>query len=76
MPLTDPSQLAKLEGRLIDLEIRLTHQESTIEELNDVVIKQQQQIDKLGNEVIMARQRLSELDNTPGPQQEPPPPHY
>jgi len=69
--------LTELEGRLVDLEIRLTHQDSTVEALNNVAIKQQQQIDRLNDELVMARQRLSELDSTPGmAQQQEPPPHY
>lgn len=68
----------KLADRLIDLEIRLTHQEDTIATLNEAVIQQQQQIDKLSHELHLARRRLNELDLTPGmnPQVEPPPPHY
>ncbi len=68
----------ELTSRLIDMEIRLTHQEDTISQLNDAVILQQQQIDKLSNELSLARRRLNELDVSTGmpPQNEPPPPHY
>ena len=36
-----------IEKKLEDLEVRLTYQEATIEELNQVIIKQQDQIDLL-----------------------------
>lgn len=73
------TELAQLEGRLVDLEIRLTHQDDTLETLNDIVIRQQQQIDRLNHELSMARRRLSELDASEGAggqRPEPPPPHY
>ncbi len=50
-----------LESRIIDLEIRLTHQDRLLEELNDVIIEQRRLIDDL-------RKRLARLeggDETP-----------
>lgn len=74
MPLPE---LAELSHRLVDLEIRLTHQDATLEALNEVVIRQQQQIDTLSDELGKARQRLSELDASPGSAgRHEPPPHY
>ena len=76
MPLPE---LTELNTRLVDLEIRLTHQDDTLEALNDIVIKQQQQIDRLNHELSVARRRLSELDASEGgggQRPEPPPPHY
>lgn len=35
------------EDRLIDIEIKLTHQENAVEELNQVVCQQQKKIDHL-----------------------------
>jgi SlyX protein len=40
-----------LERRIIDLEIRLTHQDRLLEELNDVVIEQRRLIDDLRGRV-------------------------
>jgi uncharacterized coiled-coil protein SlyX len=60
------------------MEIRITHQEATLETLNDVIVRQQQLIDRLDNEIRSTRKRLNELDTsaeTPA-QAEPPPPHY
>jgi uncharacterized coiled-coil protein SlyX len=38
-----------MNDKIIDLEIRLTYQESTLQELNDVVVKQQNHV-KPGSE--------------------------
>jgi len=75
MPSTELSDLAR---RLVDLEIRLTHQDDTLEALNTIIIRQQQQIGRLNDELVMARRRLSELDTSSGmtAEQDPPPPHY
>jgi len=74
----DSDILTRLEERLMDLEIRTTHQEATLETLNDVLVQQQQLISKLDNELKQARKRLSELGTSPDAQTqiEPPPPHY
>ena len=78
MPSPDQAALLGLEQRLTDMEIRITHQEATLETLNDVIIRQQQLIDNLATELRSTRKRLNELDtaseNTAQP--EPPPPHY
>ena len=70
-------ELSELNRRVIDMEIKLTHQDATIDELNKVIIRQQQQIDRLGDELGKARQRLDELDSGSGAgSQYEPPPHY
>jgi SlyX protein len=78
MSLPDSDSVAGLERRLMDLEIRLTHQEAALETLNDVIVSQQRLIDKLDGELRQAHKRLKELDIAPGgtTQPEPPPPHY
>ena len=38
-----------LESRVTDLEIQLTHQIKTIDELNSVIVRQQEQIEKIQN---------------------------
>lgn len=40
-----------MESRIIDLEIKFTHQEDLLEELNKIVTKQQFTIDKLVKEI-------------------------
>lgn len=66
------------DARLADLEIRITHQEATLQALNDVVAHQQQVITQLRRELDAMKTRLREL--TPSaiaaPWEETPPPHY
>jgi len=69
--------LSELNRRIVDMEIKLTHQDATLEALNNVIIRQQQQIDTLSDELGKARQRLNELDTGSGPADRyEPPPHY
>ncbi len=67
-----------MEERFVDLETRLTYQERTIEELNEVVTRQQGQIDVLEEkmEAIIGhlRETSSPVEGEAG--DEPPPPHY
>ena len=64
--------------RLTDLEIRLTHQEATLQTLNDVVADQQQLIAHLRKEVEALKARVRDLapPNIAAPWEETPPPHY
>ncbi len=67
-----------MEDRFVDLETRLTYQERTIEELNEVVTKQQDQIDllieKIEAIVSHLREGISPVEGDAA--DEPPPPHY
>jgi len=67
-----------MDARITDLEIRLTHQESTLEELNDTIIHQQRDIDKLQRGIIALTDQLRSLQQSPAAPQgeETPPPHY
>ena len=64
--------------RLTDLEIRFTHQERTLQELNDTVYRQELAIERLAREVGQLREQLKLA--TPSlvrsPEEEEPPPHY
>jgi len=67
-----------MENRIIELETKISYQEHTIHELNEVVTRQQKQIDAL--EIEMKRMR-DHLKNNPSPNiarpdEEVPPPHY
>ncbi len=65
-----------IEDRITDIEIRLTHQDSTIDELNATIYEQWQTIDRQGKEIAALKQRLktftqAEIDDAPYL-----PPHY
>jgi len=64
--------------QLIDLEIRLTHQEATLQALNDVVAEQQRLIDRLRKEVETLNRQLRDMSPTDvaASWEETPPPHY
>ncbi len=66
------------EDRLIDLELKITQQEHTIEELNSVIYSQQKQIDTLESKVATLIQRFKDYldgnsDDIRGNEK---PPHY
>ena len=65
------------DARLIDLEIRLTHQEATLQALNDVVADQQRLIGQLRREVEGLKRQLRDVAPSPiaAPGDETPP-HY
>lgn len=67
-----------MESRLTDLEIHLMHQEHTIEELNEVIVRQQQAIDRLSLEVEQIKGQLRAMapSDIKSPSEEEPPPHY
>ncbi|QIT55397.1 SlyX family protein [Aquisalimonas sp. 2447] len=67
--------------RLADLEIRLMHQEDTIDALTESLVRQQRIMDQLHEHIEQLRRRLQGLEepNTEGDGGEstdPPPPHY
>ncbi len=67
-----------MEQRLIDLEARLTFQEHTLQELNDVIARQQQEISAMGLALQDMDRRLRALtpQATADASEETPPPHY
>ncbi|MBF9233330.1 SlyX family protein [Microvirga alba] len=67
-----------LNARIDRLEMRLTHQEEVIEDLNKTVTAQWKQIDSLTRQLANLRDRLQEAEDSAGlvPHREPPPPHY
>lgn len=62
---------------IVELEIKVAHQDATLNELSDVVAQQQQQIDRLLKEVHRLHDRLEEhVESIRTPSEEAPPPHY
>jgi SlyX protein len=64
--------------RIDELEIRITHQDRIIEDLNQIVTEQWKQIDKLLRRVERLTERVESAETrlTSGQAPEPPPPHY
>ncbi|MCP3848808.1 MAG: SlyX family protein [Gammaproteobacteria bacterium] len=65
------------ENRLMELEIKNAHQEDTIEQLNQIIIKHQVSIDTLIRHVELLQNKVSDIQEgniKEGP--EAPPPHY
>ena len=67
-----------LENRIIELETKVSYQDHTIQELNEVVIRQQQQIDELEKNVnkLSAHLKAQNPSDLARPEEEAPPPHY
>jgi SlyX protein len=62
-----------MEDRLTTLEIRYTHLEHHVQELNQLIFDQQKVIDRLTREVAILRANTSGVES--GTQSDPPP-HY
>ena len=69
--------MSEIIERIMELEIRSAHQEDTIEQLNQIVIKQQLTIDNMVNHIDRLKTQISNLQESAGKEApEPPPPHY
>lgn len=69
---------AELLARVVELEIRLTHQERMADELSSVVADQGRLIDRLTDRLRALADRLADAESgwRPSPQDEKPPPHW
>jgi len=67
-----------MENRIIELETRLSYQDYTIAELNEVVTRQQRQIDQLETAVHALRSHIKQQESSglARADEELPPPHY
>jgi SlyX protein len=76
--LFNTQETLSVEEKITDLEIRLTHQEAAIEEMNGVLLKQHQLIESLRAELATLQRQLIDMgtSNVGDVSQEPPPPHY
>jgi SlyX protein len=66
------------EDKITDLEIRLTHQEAALEEMNGVLMAQHTLIGALQDDIARLRRQLQDINagNVTEQSNEPPPPHY
>jgi SlyX protein len=62
-------------SRLDALEIRIAHQDKSIDELNDVIAAQWRKIDMLERRLAQLREEIQNIGST-REAPEPPPPHY
>ncbi len=67
-----------LADRLDALEMRIVHQDETIDDLNATVTGQWAVIDRLSREIRALTERQASGDVSPArdPREDPPPPHY
>lgn len=69
--------MSDLKNRVVELEIKISHQEDTIEQLNQILIEQQNSMDMLLEQQKVLHQQITKLqDSNPKEGIEPPPPHY
>ena len=71
------SSVKKIEARIVDLEVRLMHQESSLENLTLASVRQQRVIDEVLEQLKLLREMLRHMDEPSAPPGSgPPPPHY
>ena len=61
---------------ITDLEVRITHQDASIEELTRVLLEQEKIIKNMQHELDTFRQQLKEFSLIAPISEETPPPHY
>ncbi len=66
------------EQRLIELEIRFSHQDEFLQQLNQVVVEQQQKIERLEKEVLDLKKNVNSENGVDGRRTltDDKPPHY
>lgn len=71
-------ELERTRARIVELEVRYTHQERLIAELSDVLYEQRRALDQAVRRVTALEQRLNEASSTPRPRdpKDEVPPHY
>ena len=66
----------ELESKLIDLEMRLSFQEETIDQLNDAILHQNKAIEKLTKSLGLISQRIESMETESPEVGNQRPPHY
>lgn len=72
------SMLQAMVARTDSLEMRLTYQDDTIEQLNKVIVEQWSKLDQMRARIERLESRLADAQSGTGNNayDEPPPPHY
>lgn len=71
------SEAEALSARIDALEMRLTYQDATIDELNAAITAQWREIDRLVRQLAEMKEHFEEMSSPGQPAApEPPPPHY
>lgn len=65
-----------MEDKITDLEIRLTHQEATLDELTQTVLNQERLLLELQDQLQQVRQQIRSFSIVAPASEETPPPHY
>ena len=69
--------MSEFENRIMELEIKNSHLEDTIEQLNQIVFQQQKSIDTISRHLQQIQNKISNLQEGNDKElPEPPPPHY
>ena len=69
--------MSNINNHIMELEIKNSHLEDTIEQLNQIVIQQQQSIDEIVRHLEQIQNKISNLQESHDNElAEPPPPHY
>ena len=67
-----------MESKITDLEIRLTHQEASLNEINLALHKQHNMLESLKEDIASLKKQIRDMNTgyIADPSQETPPPHY
>lgn len=73
--------MSDLENRITELEIKNSHQEDTIEQLNEIIFEQQKNIDIINRHLEQIQNKINNLQennihDNESMEPEEPPPHY
>ncbi|MCU7837455.1 MAG: SlyX family protein [gamma proteobacterium symbiont of Taylorina sp.] len=69
--------MSDLEHRVMELEIKNSHHEDTIEQLNQIIFEQQKNIDTISRHLEQVQSKINHMqENSTIEESEPPPPHY
>ncbi len=65
-----------MDPRLVELEVKITHQERLVATLNEVITQQQVTVEALARRLERVEHQLQEKGDQGASGAEPPPPHY